>query len=81
MAICLLILKTITLDEYVKALEKGIILKEGVLEMTTELSRWQGVCNGYKTIYNNALKMYGGGGTAEKDFWFLLLVRNSNPWD
>ena len=60
--------RSITTDEIIKALEKGEILEEGVVEMTTKLSRWQGVCNGYKTIYNNALKMYGGGGTAEKDF-------------
>jgi uncharacterized protein YjbI with pentapeptide repeats len=60
--------RSITLDEYVKALEKGINHIEGVIEMTTELSRWQGACNAYKTIYNNSLKMYGGGGTAEKDF-------------
>ena len=53
--------------EVYQALQTGKYLW-GVVEMTTNLGHWQEVCNDYKTIYNNALRMYGGGSTTEKDF-------------
>jgi hypothetical protein len=59
--------KTVSTNEILQATLKGKEI-EGVPEITSKLSDWQEVCNGYKTVYNMALKMYGGGGTTEKDF-------------
>ena len=59
--------RTVSENEVYQALRTGKYLW-GVVDMTTNLSHWQEVCNDYKTIYKNALRMYGGGSTTEKDF-------------
>ena len=59
--------RTVSANEVYNATLTGKFLW-GVPEITTNLSDWQEVCNHYKTVYNGALKMYGGGGTTEKDF-------------
>ena len=59
--------RTVSTNEVMQATLTGKYLW-GVPEMTTNLSHWQEVCNDYKTIYNKLIKMYGGGGTTEKDF-------------
>ena len=59
--------RTVSANEILQATLAGKSLL-GVPEITSNLSHWQEVCNDYKTVYNNALRMYGGGGTTEKDF-------------
>ena len=59
--------RTVSENEVYQALQTGKYLW-GVVDMTTNLSHWQEVCNDYKTMYNKIIRMYGGGGTTEKDF-------------
>ena len=59
--------RTVSANEIYQATLTGKFLW-GVAEITTNLSDWQEVCNDYKTMYNKLIKMYGGGGTTEKDF-------------
>jgi uncharacterized protein YjbI with pentapeptide repeats len=59
--------RTVSTNEIFQATLQGKNLW-GVPEITSKLSDWQEICNDYKRIYNMAIKMYGGGGTTEKDF-------------